>query len=132
MENVMENIFKPFRLGDVSVRNRIVAQAMEINSSDPGGRVSERILSRYNRLASGKWGIVFIEATSVTGDSLARNNGLVMSRENLGGFSRLFRSSRAMMIRPSSCYSLRMRAALLMILRRRPVCAAVVMTTYLN
>jgi 2,4-dienoyl-CoA reductase-like NADH-dependent reductase (Old Yellow Enzyme family) len=89
MENVMENIFKPFRLGDVSVRNRIVAQAMEINSSDPGGRVSERILSRYNRLASGKWGIVFIEATSVTGDSLARNNGLVMSRENLGGFSRL-------------------------------------------
>ncbi len=85
----MNNIFKPFRLKDTSVRNRLVAQAMEINSSGAGGCVSEKILSRYNKLARGKWGIVFVEAISVTGASLARKHGLVMTRENLGGFRRL-------------------------------------------
>ena len=89
MKKDMDNIFKPFRLNDVSVRNRLVAQAMEINSSDAGGGVSEKILSRYNNLARGKWGIVFVEAISVTDASLARKNGLVMSRGNLSGFRRL-------------------------------------------
>jgi 2,4-dienoyl-CoA reductase-like NADH-dependent reductase (Old Yellow Enzyme family) len=89
MENLMNNIFKPFSLNNVSVRNRLVAQAMEINSADAGGGVSEKILSRYNRLALGSWGIVFVEAISVTGTSLARKHGLVMSRENLSGFKRL-------------------------------------------
>ena len=85
----MDNIFKPYRINDASVRNRLVAQAMEINSSDAGGSVSEKILSRYNKLAQGKWGIVFVEAISVTDTSLARKNGLVISRENLSGFKRL-------------------------------------------
>jgi len=89
MENEMDNIFKPYRINDASVRNRLVAQAMEINSSDAGGSVSEKILSRYNKLAQGKWGIVFVEAISVTDTSLARKNGLVISRENLSGFKRL-------------------------------------------
>jgi 2,4-dienoyl-CoA reductase-like NADH-dependent reductase (Old Yellow Enzyme family) len=89
MESSMNNIFKPFRLKDASVRNRLVAQAMEINSADAEGGVNERILSRYSNLARGKWGIVFVEAISVTPASLARNQGLVMSRENLNGFRRL-------------------------------------------
>jgi 2,4-dienoyl-CoA reductase-like NADH-dependent reductase (Old Yellow Enzyme family) len=89
MKKDMDNIFKPFRLNNVSVRNRLVAQAMEINSSNAGGGVSEKILSRYNKLARGKWGIVFVEAISVTDASLARKNGFVMSRGNLSGFRRL-------------------------------------------
>lgn len=89
MENLLHNIFKPFCLNDVSVRNRLVAQAMEINSADAGGGVSEKILSRYNKLARGRWGIVFVEAISVTDTSLARKHGLVMTRENFGGFKRL-------------------------------------------
>jgi 2,4-dienoyl-CoA reductase-like NADH-dependent reductase (Old Yellow Enzyme family) len=94
MEKEMDNIFKPFRLNDVFVRNRLVAQAMEINSADAGGSVSEKILSRYNSLARGRWGIVFVEAISVTGASLARKNGLVMSHENLVGFKRLVQEFR--------------------------------------
>ena len=89
MKNSMEHIFKPYLMKGMSLQNRLVAQAMEINSADTGGRVSEKILGRYNKLSLGNWGIVFIEAISVTPASLARKNGLVMSRENLGGFRRL-------------------------------------------
>jgi 2,4-dienoyl-CoA reductase-like NADH-dependent reductase (Old Yellow Enzyme family) len=89
MEKDMEHIFKPYLMKGMPVRNRLAAQAMEINSAGTGGSVSEKILNRYNKLARGKWGIVFVEAISVTPISLARRNGLVMSEKNLSGFKRL-------------------------------------------
>ncbi len=89
MRKDMEHIFEPYPMKGVSVRNRLVAQAMEINSAGAGGSVSEKIVDRYKKLALGKWGIVFVEAVSVTPVSLARKNGLVMSEKNLSGFKRL-------------------------------------------
>jgi 2,4-dienoyl-CoA reductase-like NADH-dependent reductase (Old Yellow Enzyme family) len=85
----MEHIFKPYLMNGVSVQNRLVAQAMEINSAGDCGSVTDRIVDRYIKLARGKWGIVFVEAISVNPASLARRNGLVMSQENLSGFKRL-------------------------------------------
>ena len=68
--------------------NRFFAQAMEGNDSD-GGLPSERTVNRYIELAKGNWGAVQIEACSVTATSLARINGMIISKKNLDGIKRL-------------------------------------------
>jgi 2,4-dienoyl-CoA reductase-like NADH-dependent reductase (Old Yellow Enzyme family) len=82
-------LFTSFKIGKKNAPNRLVSQAMEGNDDGPGGSVSERALNRYRKLAEGKWGIVIVEALSVTSESLARKNGMVLNRENLQGFQNL-------------------------------------------
>jgi len=62
---------------------------MEGNDGEPGGKVSERTLDRYRKLAAGNWGIIVVEALSITEESLARKNQLVINRENLEGYKLL-------------------------------------------
>lgn len=45
---------------------------MEGNSSGPGGTVSELTIDKYKKLATGGWGVIIVEAVSVTSGSLAR------------------------------------------------------------
>ncbi len=86
---------KPYLLGSRGVPNRFVAQAMEINSCIENGEVNDRIISRYEDLARGEWGIVFLEATSITEKHLARDKGLILNKKNLDGFKRLVDSFKA-------------------------------------
>lgn len=88
-EHTLNYLFSPFELKGRTVRNRLVAQAMETNAATPEGGVSEETLRRYADLARGNWGMVFVEAVSVTRESLARRRGLVLDRDNLEGFKRL-------------------------------------------
>ncbi len=82
-------LYSPAEVGRRSAANRFVSQAMEGNDGEDGGRPSARTHERYMRLARGGWGIVVVEAISVTPDSLARRNGLVISERNLDAFRRL-------------------------------------------
>lgn len=84
-----DKLFETYRIADRTAPNRFAAQAMEINSSESGGAAGDTVINRYNSLAEGGWGIVFLEATSITDRHLARPNGLVLSRENLDSFKRL-------------------------------------------
>ena len=81
--NLTNQLSQSFQIHGREVSNRFVAQAMEINSADFGGKVGTMVLKRYNSLAEGDWGIVFLEATSITDKHLARSNGLVLSEKNL-------------------------------------------------
>jgi 2,4-dienoyl-CoA reductase-like NADH-dependent reductase (Old Yellow Enzyme family) len=84
----MEGIlFSPVTIKDKTAPNRFTAQAMEGN--DGAGGPSERTLERYRNLARGRWGLVISEALSVSETSLARVNGMILNRKNLGGFKRL-------------------------------------------
>ncbi len=69
--------------------NRLVAQPMEGNDATSEGSVSTRAYDRYKKLAEGEWGIVIVEALSVTSVSLARKHGMVLSRKNLDDYKRL-------------------------------------------
>ncbi len=82
-------LFSPGKIGTKQVPNRFVSQAMEGNDGVEGGGVSERTLARYLKLAEGGWGIVIVEALSVTDEFIARPNGLVISQRNLDGLQRL-------------------------------------------
>lgn len=84
------------------IPNRLAAQAMEINSAGPGGAVSEALLERYRSLAAGGWGVVIVEAVSVTSASLARVHGLVLDRGTFDGFCRLVDSFRS--VNPDSLF----------------------------
>ena len=88
MDNYNE-LKKNYTIHGRAVSNRFFAQAMEINCAGNGGSVSEPIIERYRQLARGSGGIVSLEAVSVTPESLARPNGLIINEKNLDGFKRL-------------------------------------------
>lgn len=75
--------------------NRFFAQAMEGNDCENGGRPSERTINRYIELAKGNWGVVQIEACSVTETSLSRINGMIINKKNLDSIKRLVEAFRA-------------------------------------
>ena len=70
-----EALFAPCTIGSRSAPNHLVAQPMEGGDGIDGGGVSDITLKRYSKLASGHWGIVFVEAVSITEESLAHRNG---------------------------------------------------------
>lgn len=82
-------VFSTYQLKNKTVQNRWVAQAMEVNSAGEGGCVSDRVIDRYNKLAAGHWGIIFIEAISISTNHLARKNGLVINKKNLESYKNL-------------------------------------------
>lgn len=82
-------LFSPCAIGRKKAQNRLVAQPMESNDGNPDGSVSERALERYTNLAKGGWGIVVVEAVSVTPQSLANKNGLIIHGKNLDSYKRL-------------------------------------------
>ncbi|MFW6138609.1 MAG: NADH:flavin oxidoreductase [Spirochaetota bacterium] len=85
----LTNLFSPFKIGNKISPNRFAVQPMESNDAAEGGRVSERALERYKTLAKGGWGIVNVEALSISETSIARINEMIIKRDNLHGFKRL-------------------------------------------
>ena len=67
----MNILFSQMMLKHNRVQNRFIAQPMEGNDAIDG-KVSERTIERYKELARGNWGIIIIEALSITDASLAR------------------------------------------------------------
>lgn len=82
------HLFAPMTIGHRTAPNRFVSQAMEGNDGEQGCP-SERTRERYRRLARGRWGIVIVEALSVSTTSLARKFGMVLERKNLDAYKRL-------------------------------------------
>ncbi len=80
---IKDVLFSPRAIGHLSAPNRFVAQPMEINAAGPGGSISPEIKQRYLTLARGHWGIIIVEALSITAESLARKRQLVINEQNL-------------------------------------------------
>ena len=84
----IDHLFREVKIRNKIIPNRITAQPMEGNDSEAGS-VSEHTLERYSRLAEGRWGVIIIEAVSITDDSLSRKNQLVVRKNNLDGYKYL-------------------------------------------
>lgn len=82
------------KIGNRTAQNRFVAQPMEGNDAI-GGKVSERAIKRYAKLASGNWGVIVIEALSVADNALARKNQMVINEANLPGLKALVEAMKA-------------------------------------
>ena len=79
----------PAPIGARTAPNRFLAQPMEGNDGEKGGRPSDRTVSRYAALGRGRWGVAVVEAVSVVPDCLARVNQLIIEPGTLDGFKRL-------------------------------------------
>lgn len=85
----MSRLHAPFEIRGRLAPNRIVAQPMEINAALADGSVGEALSRRYLGLARGGWGIIFLEAISITREGLARKNGLVVDEKTAPGLASL-------------------------------------------
>jgi hypothetical protein len=81
---MIDTLNAPHALGTHTAPNRLVAQAMETNCAEGGG-ITPGIIRRYEGLAEGGWGIVFMEAVSITERHLARKRGLIITKDRLDG-----------------------------------------------
>jgi 2,4-dienoyl-CoA reductase-like NADH-dependent reductase (Old Yellow Enzyme family) len=88
-------LYTPCAVGRRVAPNRWVSQPMEGCDADSGGVPSERTLQRYERLAEGQWGIVVVEATSVTPLALGRLQGLILTPETAARHAELVRRFKA-------------------------------------
>ena len=78
-----EKLLEPIKVGPRTLQNRFFIQAMETNMEDPTGNPSENTTNRYVDLAKGEAGLITLEAISVTRESRARDNQLMIMPQNL-------------------------------------------------
>ncbi|EAY14816.1 NADH oxidase, putative [Trichomonas vaginalis G3] len=51
-------LFKPIKIGPLSLKNRIMRSPCVMNDSDPNGFPSNKLLSYYKELAIGETGLI--------------------------------------------------------------------------
>lgn len=91
----MNRLFEKWNLAGRTVKNRLSTLPMEGNDAEPDGRPSQRTIKRYERLSTGGWGIVYIEAIAPDERGKARPGQLVLTEENLDSFKSLVSRIRA-------------------------------------
>jgi len=77
-----ETLLSPLKIGARECENRFFIQAMECNDQDKSGNPSQLTVDRYLKLAKGRAGLVSLEAVSITHESRARNNQLMIMDAN--------------------------------------------------
>ncbi len=86
---MLEPLFEKWKLGDMTVKNRLSTLPMEGNDATPGGAPTASTLARYRQLAAGGWGIVYVEAVAPDERGKARPGQMILSPRNLDGFKQL-------------------------------------------
>jgi len=80
---------RPLRIGEKIVPNRLAFQPMEGCDGTADGRPGELTLRKYQRLAEGGSGLIWVEATSVSAKARANPRQLWLTKENQDSFKRL-------------------------------------------
>ncbi len=73
-------------IGNKTVHNRLVCQAMEGCDGKPGGEPDELTVRRYMRLAEGGAGIIWFEATACQENGRANPRQLWLTEQNIDSF----------------------------------------------
>jgi len=87
------NTFSELKTGPVTLPNRVVFPAWQLNYANPDGTVSEKLMKYYTDLARGGCGLIFTGTAVVSSDGIAFNR--VMHVENntfIPGLKKLFTS----------------------------------------
>ena len=77
-----DTLLSPIQIGTRTCKNRFFIQAMECNDEDETGNPSADTTDRYRTLAKGDAGLISLEAISVTRESRARDNQLMIMAPN--------------------------------------------------
>ncbi len=89
-----ENLFSPIKVGNLTLKNRIVHEPTDISSSHSDGEVSERDIHHHAELAKGGVGMLIVGATTPDSDTGRPTvTGLVADGDNyIPGLNRLAES----------------------------------------
>ena len=82
------------RVGNKTVPNRLVCQAMEGCDGNADGSPAELTVRRYKRLAEGGSGIIWFEATACREDGRANPRQLWIKKDNLDSYKRIINDIR--------------------------------------
>ena len=91
-------LFKEGKMGSKIVPNLLVANPVERNSGTPEGKPTDSSYERYCSLARGKWGVVFVECTTVSDKPSERGHypdGFLLNDNTVDDFASLVREMRA-------------------------------------
>lgn len=71
MEHSSNPLFSPFKIGAIKIKNRFVRAPMYTGLASESGYVTEKMLTRYSRIAKGGTGLVIVEASAVNEYAIA-------------------------------------------------------------
>ncbi len=77
-----DTLLSPFKIGNKTCNNRFFVQAMECTDADAEGNPTDLTLKRYENLYRGDWGLIDLEAISITQESRSRKNQLLIQPQN--------------------------------------------------
>jgi 2,4-dienoyl-CoA reductase (NADPH2) len=77
------------QIGARAVPNRFVALPMEGCDAEPDGSPGDLTFRRYERMAAGGAGIIWLEACAVQNEGRSKPNALCLHKANLGSFREL-------------------------------------------
>ncbi len=78
-----KTLLSPIKIGNLNCENRFFANAMECVDADKEGNPTEKTLERYAKLFGGRFGMVDLEAITITGESRSRLNQLEIMPQNV-------------------------------------------------
>lgn len=84
-----ELLGKPLKVGSKTVPNRICYQPMEGQDADKNGCPTELTLKRYEALAKGGAGIIWLEAVSVLPEGRSNPHQLMITEQNLDSYKKI-------------------------------------------
>ena len=85
-----KNLFSPFHIGKVEIKNRIVVPPMVMCYGGLSGEVTEQVVAHYETLAKGGAGLIIVEATAVHPSGKGFEGGLSIHADSyIPGFARL-------------------------------------------
>lgn len=84
----------PVKIGNKLCKNRFFAQSMECTDADPEGNPTDLTLKRYEELFDAGWGLIDLEAISITMESRSRLNQLLILEENRDALTKFIKRLR--------------------------------------
>lgn len=82
-----ELLLSPIQIGTRTCENRFFAQSMECSDADKDGNPSDLTYERYENLFKGHFGLIDLEAITITGECRARLNQLEIMPHNVGALT---------------------------------------------
>ena len=80
---------RPVAVGGKTAPNSFAVLPMEGCDSNPDGSPSELVIRRYARFAAGGSGLLWWEACAVAEEGRANELSMMLTKENVGAFSKL-------------------------------------------
>lgn len=78
-----DTLLAPIKIGERECKNRFFVQAMECTDADADGNPTDLTYQRYENLYKGDWGLIDLEAISITQESRSRANQLMIMEKNV-------------------------------------------------